>query len=140
MGASFFFQAEDGIRDAEARCMPILRSTAKPATRNDLYMSMYLIATLHQPIAARILERISANVQKYVCVTDASGEMIASSNGMSPGDVHEIAGQAIADGAIVRKPNASASIVGMPLTYGGQIVGAIVLDDVTSQNNDIVYM
>jgi carbohydrate diacid regulator len=103
-------------------------------------MSTKLMATLYHLIASRIVERISASVQKPVYVTDADGEITASSNGMVPNDVREIAGQAIAIGAIVRKPKGSGSSVALPLVHGGQIVGAIVVEAVNPQNDDVVFM
>lgn len=103
-------------------------------------MTMHHTAMFGQPMALRIVERISANVQKPIFVTDASGNIIASSNGMSPSIVREIAMRAMRDEAIAQETNGAGSIVGVPLVHGGQIAGAIVLDEVTPHNHEIVSM
>jgi carbohydrate diacid regulator len=108
--------------------------------RNDLHMTIDQTASLRSDIATRIVERISASVQKHIFVTDASGAMVASSNGASSAAIRDIALQAIAAGALVRKPNEIGSIVGLPLVHNQKIAGAIVLDAITSPNDDVAHM
>lgn len=103
-------------------------------------MPIHPIATLGQQIALRIVERISASVQKPIFVTDVAGTIIASSNGQSPSIVRKIAIQAIGDEAIAQETNGTGNLVGLPLVHGGRIAGAIVLDEVLAHNDEIVSM
>lgn len=97
-------------------------------------------APLSQEIASRIVERISASIQQRIYVTDGAGAVIAGSDAAPPGVAREVALQAIADGAMVRRSNTGSSVIGLPLVNGGQIAGAIVLDSVAPQSDDVAYM
>ena len=103
-------------------------------------MTANLAVTLPRQIAARIVERVSAGVQKPIYVTDEAAEVVASSDETMLGSTHEVAARAIRDESLVSGAAAAGTTLGLPLVHGGQVVGAIVLDNVASQSEELGYM
>jgi carbohydrate diacid regulator len=103
-------------------------------------MSANIATSLRRPIAARIVERVSAGVQKPIYVTDPSAEVVASSDATVLGRRNEVAARAILNEALARSESAAGTTLGLPLIYGGCVVGAIVLDTVAAQGEELGYM
>src|SRR5690349_12410523 len=103
-------------------------------------MSANIATSLRRPIAARIVERVSAGVQKPIYVTDPSAEVVASSDATVLGRRNEVAARAILNEALARSESATGTTLGLPLIYGGCVVGAIVLDTVAAQGEELGYM
>jgi carbohydrate diacid regulator len=92
---------------------------------------------LSDEIAARILKRLVASLDKQVSVAGPSGRILVSSDPQRVGVRHPLAIDALRAGAIVEAGEPDPG-VSAPLVFEDAIVGALVLHDEPSHGREIV--
>ena len=96
-------------------------------------------SSLQRQVALRIVERVSAGVQKQIYITNSAADVVAGGEDAALGTRNDVAARAIAGATLARAEAAAGCALGLPLVHGGQIVGAIVLDNVSPQGEELAY-
>jgi len=87
--------------------------------------------------AQRIFDRVATGLNKQVSIVDGSGRVLASTDAALVGRHLRVAERAIALGEAVEIGEDRSAAIGLPLVYADAVVGAIVLDDVSQQGQEI---